>query len=351
MMQATENSVQYLNPVWNGYLADPFVLQHDGWYYAYGTGSSSGDAVEDNGRTFPVLRSRNLAQWEPLGNALEVPPQFQGGAFWAPEVAFRNGQFWMYYSAAQGPSPGIDSGVDGTGDETHRLRVANASHPGGPFSDCGVMLLPEEEFTIDAHPFCDPQTGEWYLFFAKDFFDERVGTGIAVVALSEDMQHTSGPVQTVLRATGDWHIHARDRFIYGQTWDAWHTVEGPSVLFHQGLYYCLYSGGAWHGDEYGVSFGVAEHPLGPWRDEWSREGPQVLRGVPGRVHGPGHNSVVCGPDGQTLFVVYHAWDKERTARRMCIDPLVWEAHPEGDRPRCDGPSFETKTLPLAPSQS
>jgi hypothetical protein len=36
---------------------------------------------------------------------------------------------------------------------------------------------------------------------------------------------------------------------------------------------------------------------------------------------------------------------------MCIDPLVWEAHPEGDRPRCDGPSFEAKTLRVAPLQS
>ena len=66
----------------------------------------------------------------------------------------------------------------------------------------------------------------------------------------------------------------------------------------------------------------------------------MLRGKPDHVVGPGHNSVVMGPDGQTLFVVYHAWDAARTARRMCIDPLVWT--PDG--PRCDGPSHGPRTI-------
>ncbi|HYP16715.1 MAG TPA: family 43 glycosylhydrolase, partial [Opitutus sp.] len=92
--------------------------------------------------------------------------------------------------------------------------------------------------------------------------------------------------------------------------------------------------------EYGVSYAVADHPLGPWCDEWSHAGPVVLRGLEGKVLGPGHNSVVRGPDGRTLFVVYHAWDAGRTARRMCIDPLVFTA--EG--PRCVGPTTEPQAL-------
>lgn len=257
------------NPVWDGYLADPFCLRVEGddgpTFYAYGTGSSPGDAVEGDGRMFPVIRSRDLANWEYLGGALEILPQFAGGSYWAPEVAQRDGQFWMFYSACPQRSRGESSGSDGTGDETHRLRVAVADAPGGPFRDCGVLLLPGEGFSIDAHPFRDPQSGEWFLFFAKDFFDGRVGTGTAVVRLGDDMKSTVGEVHTVLRASSDWHIHDRGRTLYGQTWDAWHTVEGAFVLFHQGLYYCLYSGGAWHTKDYGVSYGVAEHPLSTLR--------------------------------------------------------------------------------------
>ena len=65
-----------------------------------------------------------------------------------------------------------------------------------------------------------------------------------------------------------------------------------------------------------------------------------MKGIPDKVLGPGHNSVIRGPDGRTDFVVYHAWDPGRTARRLCIDPL--EYTPEG--PRCIGPSTEPRSL-------
>lgn len=312
--------MRYQNPVWPGYFADPFVLAWEGEYYAYGT---SEELLQPDGRVFPVLRSRDLATWEPLGGALE-PLRFpERDAYWAPEVAARDGRFYMYYSAS-----------GGDGDETHRLRVAVADHPAGPFRDAERLLLPEEGFTIDAHPFRDPKDGRWYLFYAKDFFDGRVGTGTAVVALNDDMLSVAGPSHPVVRATADWQIYERDRSLYGQTWPAWHTVEGPSVVHHDGRYYCFYSGGPWNSDRYGVSYGVADEVTGPYRDDASEAGPAVLRGLPGQVLGPGHNSVVKGPDGNTDVMVYHAWDPGHTARRMAIDPIRWT--PDG--PRCDGPS-------------
>ncbi len=321
----------YQNPVWHGYFADPFVLKWQGTYYAYGTNPSIEEDLAQHGKVFRVLRSRDFAHWEHIGGALEPPEDLRDnlGACWAPEVAERDGRFYMYYSAG-----------GGSGDENHRLRVAVAEHPAGPFRDTGKALLPDEDFTIDAHPFRDPKDGSWYLFFAKDFFDERVGTGTAVVRLADDMLSVEGPVRTVLRASADWQIYARNRHIYGQEWEAWHTVEGPFVVEHEGLYYCFYSGGAWATADYGVSYGVADNVLGPYRDEWSTNGPTVLRGIPGKVLGPGHNSVALGPDNQTHYIVYHAWDVEQTARRMCIDRLIWT--PDG--PRCQGPTTEPQPV-------
>lgn len=319
-------SLQYQNPVWSGYFADPFVLEWQGTYYAYGTADH---LLEDDGRIFPMLRSTDFAHWEYIGGALEPLQDPERSAYWAPEVAERDGKFYMYYSAC-----------GGAGDENHRLRVAIAGHPAGPFVDAGTELLPNEDFTIDASPFRDPRDGRWYLFFAKDFFDGRVGTGTAVVPLNDDMVSTAGEPRPVVRATADWQIYERNREIYGRTWEAWHTVEGPFVVHHDGRYYCFYSGGPWTTPSYGVSYGVADHVMGPYRDDWSQDGPTVLKGIPGRVLGPGHNSVVRGPDGVTDYIVYHAWDPDRTARRMCLDPIEWT--PQG--PRCAGPTLEPHRL-------
>lgn len=311
-------AIRYQNPVWPGYMADPFVLTWRGEYYAYGTGGAQ--TGEQDGRIFTVLRSDDLVHWERLGGALK-PLEAAGGTYWAPEVAERDGRFYMYYSVG-GPA----------GDESHRLRVAVSSHPAGPFEDSGRLLFPDEEFTIDAHPFQDPRDGQWYLLFAKDFLDPRVGTAIAGAPLSDDMISAAGPVTTVLRPSADWQIYERNRTHYGKKWEAWHTVEGPTLVFHEKRYYLFYSGGNWQTAGYGVGYAVADSVLRPYREP--EEGPVVLSGDGHTVIGPGHNCVVLGPDGHTEFVVYHAWDGARTARRMCIDPLVWTER----GPRCLGPT-------------
>ena len=144
----------------------------------------------------------------------------------------------------------------------------------------------------------------------------------------------------VLRARSDWQRFLANRAMYDAVYD-WHTLEGPSVYRHAGCYYCFYSGGRWETEGYGVDYGVAASVLGPYSDEGSENGPRVLRTVPGKVLGPGHNSVVLGPDGVTPYIVYHAWDPAHTARRLCIDRLDFT--PEG--PRSPGPTTTPQPIP------
>ena len=303
------NSIAYQNPVWDGYCADPFVLQHGDFYYCYGT--SYGAETLLDGRQFICLRSSDLVNWEVLGGALEPLEADKDGDYWAPEVAFNNGKFWMYFSNNE---PG--------GDETHRLSVAVSDEPEGPFRVVKRHLMPDDGFTIVGSPFLVPQRGIWYLYFARDFFDGRVGTGTAVVELNDDMTSLSGDWHTVVRASADWQIYERDRTNYGKFWEAWHTVEGAFVVFKDGVYYCFYAGGNWTNESYGASFAVADHPLGPWDDKHSANGALVLRGRKDAI-GPGHNSVVLAPDGKTYVCVYHAWNAEQTKRQLCIDPIQW----------------------------
>ncbi|AWN24485.1 glycoside hydrolase [Deinococcus irradiatisoli] len=302
----SERSRPQVQPRHAGYFADPFVLRAGNAYYAYGTGPRQAGE-----RVFEVLRSEDLQEWTSLGGALEPLP---GAAqdYWAPEVAAEGGRFYMYYSVGQG-------------DQHHQLRVAVAEHPQGPFQDSGVVLTPDEPFAIDPSPFRD-EDGQWYLYFARDVLEgERVGTSLAVMPLS-DMLTPGGPITTVLRASADWQLYARQRPMYGRTLD-WHTLEGPFVVRRNGLYHCFYSGGAWTNDTYGVGHAVAEHPLGPWREP--QAGPVVLRSGVADLIGPGHNSLITDEAGQD-WIVFHAWNAERTERQLHLLALDWSAG--GPRP-------------------
>ncbi len=316
----------YTNPVHGGYLGDPFVLKHNGEYYAYGT-VPLGDV------SVPVLHSRDLVSWRPLGTALALP----GGPFetlWAPEVAYDDGTFYMYYSAG---------GQEG---QNHQLRVATASRPAGPFEDSGVVLTPDEPFAIDAHPFRDDD-GRWYLYYCRDFLEPdgegRVGTGIVVDRLV-GMTRLAGEVRTVVRPHADWQLYERQREWYGRVWD-WHTVEGAFVRKRNGRYYCLYSGGAWREPNYGVSYVVADHPTGPFAPEAGAEGAGVLRTAPGRIIGPGHASVASAPDNASEYLVYHAWDPQHTSRQMRIDRLTWDER----GPVSSGPTLDPQPAPPQPT--
>ena len=309
----------FTNPVYPGYFADPFVMEHRGRYYAYGTGVESRTAP-----IFEILGSDDLVSWEPIGHALAPRNGLADGDHWAPEVAERDGTFFMYFSI-------------GVADTGHRIRMATAERPEGPFRIEKHALTPDEPFAIDPHPFRDAD-GEWYLFYARDRLDgQRVGTSLTVDRLV-DMDRLAGEPVPVLSASADWQLFEAERPMYGAVYD-WHTLEGPFVVKRSGRYWCFYSGGAWTNATYGVSYGVADSPLGPFHEP-EASGPSILRSRPGELEGPGHNSIVRGPDGAD-YLVYHAWDRAHTGRRMCIDRLDWG--PDG--PTTAGPTVAPQPVP------
>jgi GH43 family beta-xylosidase len=326
----------YQNPVYPTYFADPFVWRTGGGYCAIGTGrEEAAGAVAPSGKAsvFPLLSSPDLVTWRAAGRALVRPDPRLGDTFWAPEVAFEGGIWFLYYSV-------------GFADRLHQLRVATSEAPLGPYEDVGALTARKDcGFAIDPHPFRDVD-GRWYLFHARDFLDlrdedgreVRAGTALVVQAL-EDMTRLTSHGTTVARARCDWQRFAKDRPMYGGVHD-WHTLEGPFVVQVGGRYFCLYSGGCWETDTYGVDYVVADAVLGPWSDVGVELGPRVLRTVPGRVIGPGHCSIVRGPDGTRRFLAYHAWGPDMTARRLCIDELTFTE----DGPRTGGPTWTKQRL-------
>jgi arabinan endo-1,5-alpha-L-arabinosidase len=322
----------YTNPVYAGSMPDPFVLRHEGVYYAFGT---TGNERKSDGRIFTMLRSDDLVAWRELGGALTPPSPDPVYQYWAPEVAHHDGTFFLYYA------------MGGKEEEKFEMRVATSDKPQGPYADAadaGTRLVDCEgnRFTIDAHPFRDDD-GQWYLFYAKNFPNTEGGAhpGTAVVVdRLVGMTKLAGECRTVVRARYGWTLYeARRRMnVYDQTFD-WHTIEGAFVRKHKGRYYCFYSGSNYQTANYGVDYVVADRVTGPYAGQGDRA--RVLKGIPGRVRGPGHHSVVLGPDGKTEYVVYHAWDAEMKVRQLCVDRLLWT--PSG--PRCEGPTFRPRPVP------
>lgn len=315
----------YLNPVYPKSFPDPFVLKYCGEYWSYCTG------IQADGRCFGILHSEDLVHWETLNGAMEPLPGGQT-MYWAPEVFFYNGRFYLYYS---------------TGNETlMEIRVAVADQPRGPFVDSGRTLT-SQNFAIDAHVFQDDD-GSIYLFYATDFLNySRVGTGTVMDRLVDPFTLEGEPCP-VTRARYDWQIYDSKRAEKGGV--RWHTIEGSFVLKHKDLYYQMFSGGNWTNPSYGVGYAIndslARH------DEWTQASDgvkvlPVLRTIPGKVIGPGHNSVVRGPDNRQLYCVYHRWAEDGSARQMAIDPLDWA----GERLLVLGPSFTPQFFPILPTAS
>lgn len=296
----SEAKVADLQPVWDGYCADPFVLRTADGYVMYGT---TPRAFAD-GRVFQTLTSTDRVNWVDAGGALEPRAGAAVGTeYWAPEVVAAQGLYWMYYSA-------------GVGDLGHHLRVARASDPAGPFWEVGLVLTPDLPFAIDPSPYLD-EKGQWWLFFATDQLDsERPGTVLAVAKLT-DMTSLSG-TRIILTASADWQRYEADRQIYRKVRD-WHTLEGPYAIRRENRLWLFYSGGNWQRSGYGVALATAAGPDGPWQPVG--EGASFLSSGPWGLSGPGHNSVLT--DDGADYAVFHAWDARFLRRRPYIVPIVW----------------------------
>jgi len=287
----------YTNPVYDRSFPDPFVLKFGGAFYGFATGFSA-----DGRLVFPVIRSLDLVNWETQGAAMEpiisAPP-----LYWAPEVTYSDGHFYLYYSCGN--------------EENMELRVAVSDRPDGGFADSGVRLT-NEQFAIDAHVFIDDD-GERYLFYATDFLDHtHIGTG-TVVDRMVDWFHLEGNPRPVTRAKYDWQVYDPLRAEKGNV--RWHTVEGPCVVKRKGKYFQMFSGGNWKNDSYGVAYAVSDNVLNDHEWKQSIDGSivfPILRSSE-KTLGPGHNSLVLGPNNREMYCVYHSWVNDE--RMMSVDRM------------------------------
>ncbi|GHO88113.1 family 43 glycosylhydrolase [Dictyobacter formicarum] len=313
-MIVEQQQAAFCNPFWHKGFADPFVLKVRGRYYAYATETEAHPAEQS--WVFPILTSTDMVSWQEVGKAMAHlgSPHF---FYWAPEVTEYNGQFFLYYAVH-------------TEEFSGGIRVAVADRPEGPFIDSGYELTRDfVSWAIDPHVFKD-HDGQRYLYMTIEYVDAEsglVGSGNAVARLIDPFT-LQGPITRVTRPTQSWQLFEKQRASKGGL--DWYTVEGPAVLHHRRYYYQMYSGGCYYRDNYAMSYAIADTPMGPgglqdtsWHDWPGRQGdPRLVHGDQFMI-GPGHNSVVLGPNNADHYIAYHATQPGMTERRPCLDRLFF----------------------------
>lgn len=264
-------------------LGDPFIMLHEGTYYAYGTLSNDGIAV---------FVSDDLQTWEvpaeaPAGLALHKSHVWADRWFWAPEVYHVNGKFYMYYSADE------------------HICVATSDSPLGPFKQEILKPMIEDEKCIDNSLFID-EDGTPYLLF--DRFND--GLNIWMAELEDDLIQIKPETMTkCINVSQAWE-------------EVWPRVnEGAFVLIHNDTYYMTYSANSYESPFYGIGFATAPAITGPW----TKYAQNPILQKPGELVGVGHSAMFTDKDGNRRIVFHAHNSKERIhPRHMYISTVSFE---------------------------
>lgn len=283
-------------------MGDPFVYEHEGMYYMTGTTGLS------DGQGFAYYSSPDLITWTYRGVLYRKPQNHKGtDAFWAPEVKYYKGKFYMTYSCYMPES------------ELAETCLAVSETPNGPFEDLYTPWVDFGYSVIDGHIFVDDDSAV-YLYFSRNDSGDGIGIGTNyVVKLKEDLSGVDGEPTLVSEASQEWEK---------VNWDKNRCNEGPSVFKENDLYYMTYSANDTGFEDYGVGVATAEHPLGPWTKY--EDNPLMTTDLTNGISSPGHNSIVTAPDGNR-YIIYHrhtdpAAEKPNWDRVVCMDKLYIDDH-------------------------
>ncbi|CAM3347012.1 arabinan endo-1,5-alpha-L-arabinosidase [Kibdelosporangium persicum] len=248
--------------------------------------STGGYLVAHTGDNIPLKTSTDRIAFRNAGvvfpNGAPWTTTYTGGSrnLWAPDISYRNGQYWLYYSASTFGS--------------NRSAIFLATSPSGDsgtWTDRGLVI---ESRTSDNFNAIDPNLivddqGRWWLSFGSFW------SGIKLVALNSS---TGKRADSTIRS------------IAGRNGGA---IEAP-VIVKRGSYYYQYVSfdyccrGA--SSTYRVMVGRSTSVTGPYHDRngtamTSGGGTEILAGH-GSVHGPGHQAVIADSDSDILVYHYYA---------------------------------------------
>ena len=339
--------------------ADPFVLDNtaiDGYYYQYVT----------EGSLF-CYRSKNLMDWEPVGNTLDNMEFAENGSqtefrrvtddeIWAPEVVYDpdTATYYMYFSATPAEDTSVKAGGEVEPGHPYEMTfVATSKYPDKEFQlvnfknaeNCGAenvhpyseakyphyfakyLLFDCEAYRafsdsiggsrtegyggyvggIDPHPFVDTNGDKYLLWVDSRGSDRLVGVKMENW-LKPDWSTAQVLTYHSFYTVADYKAAQSGQNVDKVTYELEERTinEGPQLIVHNGKYYLTFSVGNYMDSSYQVAQAVADSPLGPYRKLTEEEGGVLLSGGTAgsaEISGTGHHTML--EVGSKLYIVYH----------------------------------------------
>lgn len=166
-------------------IRDPFVLVREGVYYLYGTRGATCWGEADG---FDVYESRDMKTWsQPICCFHNDGSFFATKNYWAPEVYFVNGAFYMLASFKG------ENMCRGTA-------ILKSQSPLGPFlMHSDKTVTPRDWECLDGTLYQSPG-GDYYMVFCHEWVQAGDGE-ICAVKLTEDLKRAEGDVRILFRAS------------------------------------------------------------------------------------------------------------------------------------------------------
>lgn len=285
--QNDTNRGSYNNPVIPGDFPDPTIIRVGDTYYAAGTTS-------DFAPHYPIYESKDLINWEQIGSVFNERPEWTSDSFWAPEFYYRDGTFFVYYTAKR------------KGDRVSCIGVASTRNIHDGFTDHGIIVEWGNE-AIDAYVFQDDDGKSWIFWKAYGLNPSRP-IEILGAELSDDGLSVAGEHFTLTDHQNGWKGLGD---------------EGQVLLKRNGTYYMIYSIGGCCDNR--CDYRVMAARSKDLKAGWEQLPDPILQGADKWVC-PGHGSIVRTPDDR-YFYLYHAYHKtdfEYIGRQGMLDELVWD---------------------------
>lgn len=259
-------------------IRDPFILKDGGKYYMFGSTDTNiwGDAP---GVGFDAYVSTNLEEWEGPFEAFRPPVGFWGTRnFWAPEVYFYEGAYYMFASFI--------------GENTLRgTAILKADNPLGPFREWSRgAVTPAEWMCLDGTFYVDEDKQPW-MVFCHEWVQIGDGT-VCAVKLSPDLKEAVGePVELFKSSDASWSCIAESKSnrISGYVTDGCnlHRMKNGKLLMQ---WSCM-------GAE-GYCLGYAVSESGKLLGEWKQSAEPVFQ------KDGGHGMIFTAYDGRLLLALH-----------------------------------------------